>query len=182
MKTRAYLSAALLCWGVPARAANAFVGHYGYMFSYHDDYSAKPSFRGPLEVADLFPSSCQGLEKRMDCAKVGMVELYVLPKKVVAAQLGASDLDAYVAASLADGKKLGLKTRVKRGKRAGMRSALIEMPGHPQPLNTMLLIEGSKVYYRFKYNDKTGAKAALAMADSLKEIQPHDEPPPPGAR
>ena len=175
------VAALLFLASPPARAGNAFMGHYGYMLTYSEDYSANPTFHGPLEVTDLFPSACKGLKKRMDCAKIGMVELYALPKKVVDAQLGTTGFDAYIASIVSDVKKAGLKPRVHRAKRAGFPSAVIEMPGHPQPLNTMLVIEGTKVYYRFKYNDKAGAKAALAMANSLKEVAPHDNPPPPGA-
>jgi len=181
MTSRLLAAAALLCLAAPSRAANAFMGHYGYMLTYSEDYSAKPSFHGPLEVTDLFPSACQGMKSRMDCAKVGMVELYALPKKVVDAQLGTTGFDAYIASIVSDVKKAGLKSRVRRAKRAGLASAIIEMPGHPQALNTMLLMDGKKVYYRFKYNDKAGAKAALAMASSLKEVAPHDNPPPAGA-
>lgn len=169
-----------LAASVPAHAANAFMGHYGYMLTYAEAYSAKPSFHGAIEVADLFPKTCRGLGKRMDCAKIGMVELYVLPKKLVAAEIGAKDFEVYIATIRGDAKKAGIKTRVRRGKRAGFPAATIDMPAHPQPLNAMILIEGAKVYYRFKYNDKTGAKAAAEIADSLKEVAPHDDPPPPG--
>lgn len=186
MKTPSLIVAALLgilLGAAPTlvRAENALMGHYGYMISYSDDYSANPSFHGVMEVVDLFPLTCKGLGSRMACAKIGMVELYAIPKKLVATEYGPKDLSAYVAFSLGDAKKAGIKTRVTRVKRAGFPAAIIRMPNHPQPLNTMLLIEGTKVYYRFKYNDKAGAKAARAMVVSLKEIQPHDNPPPPGA-
>lgn len=174
------IGAAVCAVATPALAANAFMGHYGYMLTYSETYSAHPSFHGAMEVTDLFPKTCRGLTKRMDCAKIGMVELYALPKKLVAADLGVKGFEAYIASIQSDAKEAGIKTRVRRGKRAGLPAATIEMPGHPQPLNTMILIEGSKVYYRFKYNDKTGAKAAAEIADSLKEIAPHDDPPPPG--
>lgn len=169
------LSSLLLA--APLRAENAFMGHYGYMLTYSEDYSANPSFSGDIEKADLFPLKCKGLSRRMDCAKIGMVELAVMPKGLVVESMGAKTFDAYIAGILGDAKKAGIKARVRRDKRAGFPAALIDMPAHPQPLNTMILIEGAKVYYRFKYNDKTGAKAAAAMAASLKEVAPHDNPP-----
>jgi hypothetical protein len=173
----ATLLGALLAAPIRARADNAFMGHYGYMLTYSNDYSAKPSFHGVMEVVDIFPLTCKGLGSRMACAKIGMVELYAIPKSLVATEYGPKDLNAYVTFSLGDAKKAGIETQVTRVKRAGFPATIIRMPNHPQPLNTMLLIEGTKVYYRFKYNDKTGAKAARAMIDSLKEIQPHDNPP-----
>lgn len=174
----ALLGAVLCAAPGPARADNAFMGHYGYLLTYPDDYSPNPSFHGVMEVVDIFPRTCRGLGSRMACAKIGMVELYAIPKSLVATEYGPKDLKAYVAFSLGDAKEAGIETRVTQVKRAGFPAAIIRMPNHPQPLNTMLLIEGTKVYYRFKYNDKTGAKAARAMVDSLKEIQPHDNPPP----
>lgn len=176
------LFAAMAVMPQAARADNAFMGHYGYMLTMPNDYTAKPKFSGELEVADMYPETCIGLRGRMECAKIGMVELYVLPKRIVDKEVGKKGLDAYVSMITTDATKAGLKTRVTRDKRAGFPAALITMPGHPQPLNTMLLIEGSKVYYRFKYNDKTGAKVAKAIAASLKEIAPHDNPPEPGAQ
>ena len=174
----AALLGALLCAApIRARADNAFMGHYGYMLTYSNDYSANPSFHGVMEVVDIFPQTCKGLGSRMACAKIGMVELYAIPKALVATEYGPKNLNAYVEFSLGDAKKAGIETRVTRVKRAGFPAAIIRMPNHPQPLNTMLLIEGTKVYYRFKYNDQTGAKAARVMIDSLKEIQPHDNPP-----
>jgi hypothetical protein len=160
-----------------ARADNAFMGHYGYMLTYSDDYSPNPSFHGVMEVIDIFPRSCKGLGTRMACAKIGMVEVYAIPKALVAKEFGPKNLNAYVAFSLGDAKKAGIETHVTRVKRAGFPAAIIRMPNHPQPLNTMVLIEGTKVYYRFKFNDKTGAGAARAMIDSLKENSPHDNPP-----
>lgn len=175
-------AAAVFAAPAAARAANGFMGHYGYMLTYSETYSAKPSFHGALEVADLFPAACKGLGRRMDCAKIGMVELTVLPKSVVVDTMGTKTFDGYIAAIISDAKKAGLKARVRRVKRAGFPAAVIAFPGHPQPLNEMILIQGSKVYYRFKYNDKAGAKEATAIANSLKEIAPHDNPPEPGAR
>lgn len=161
----------------PLRAENAFMGHYGYMLTYSEDYSAIPSFSGDIEKADLFPLKCKGLSRRMDCAKIGMVELAVMPKAMVVQAVGAKTFDAYIKTVLGDAKEAGLKASLRRDKRAGFPAALIAMPGHPQPLNTMILVEGAKVYYRFKYNGRSGAKAAAAMADSLKELAPHDNPP-----
>lgn len=161
----------------PLRAENAFMGHYGYMLTYSEDYSANPSFSGDIEKADLFPLSCKGLSRRMDCAKIGMVELAVMPKAMVVQAMGARTFEAYISGILGDAKKAGIKATVRREKRAGFPAAVIDMPAHPQPLNAMILIEGAKVYYRFKYNGKSGAKAAAAMADSLKELAPHDNPP-----
>jgi hypothetical protein len=175
------LIAAFCAAPIRAQAANGFMGHYGYLLTLDETYSANSSFQGPIEVTDLFPSACAGLKKRMDCAKLGMVELTVLPKKIVFAEIHAKDFDAYIATTLRGAKDKGLKTRVRREKRAGFPAVVIEMSGHPQLLNTMLLIEGSKVYYRFKYNDKAGAKTASAIANSLKEIAPHDNPPKSGA-
>lgn len=167
---------------VRARAANAFMGHYGYMLAYDENYSANPAFHGAIEVADIFPKTCRGLKTRMDCAKIGMIDLAVLPKKLIVAETGAKTFDAYLASMLSDAKEAGIKTIVKRGTRAGFPAVTIVMPNHPQALNALILISGSKVYYRFKYNDKTGAKEASAMANSLKEIAPHDNPPEPGTR
>lgn len=175
MKTILLLSSLLLA--APLRAENAFMGHYGYMLAYSDAYSANPSFSGDIEKADLFPLKCKGLSRRMDCAKIGMVELAVMPKAMVVQAMGTKTFEAYIAGIIGDAKEAGIKARARRNKRAGFPAAIIEMPGHPQPLDTMILIEGSKVYYRFKYNGKAGAKAAAAMADSLKELAPHDNPP-----
>lgn len=179
MKT---LLVALLLTSSPAFAANAFMGHYGYMLTMPDGYFAKPSFSGPLEVADMFTAACRGMDSRMACAKVGMVELYAMPKRDVERVTGRKGLDSYLKMITGDAAKAGLEAKVTRRRVAGFPAAVVSMPGHPQPLNTMLLIEGSKVYYRFKYNDKTGAKAAAAMAATLKEVAPNDDPPPPGAR
>ncbi|MBI2788827.1 MAG: hypothetical protein HYX59_09115 [Elusimicrobia bacterium] len=160
-----------------ASADNAFMGHYGYMITYSNAYSARPEFHGAIEAVDLFPLTCKGLKKRMDCAKIGMVELAVMPKALVLETMGAKTFDEYLAGILGDAKAAGIKAKTSRKKRAGFPSALIEMPGHPQPLNMLVLIEGTKVYYRFKYNAKAGEKAAAAMVTSLKEIAPHDNPP-----
>jgi len=70
---------------------------------------------------------------------------------------------------------------VKHGKRSGFPSVSIVMPKHPQPLNAMILVEGSLVYYRFKYHYPENVKIAQALADAIKEVAPHDNPPPPGA-
>lgn len=158
---------------------NAFMGHYGYLLSYPTTYTTDASFQGDIEVAYFSPQACRGMSQRSDCSKIGMVELSALPKKVVAEELGAPDFATYIAKIAEGAKRAGLKTRIARKKQAGLPGALIEMPGHPQALNTMILVEGKKVYYRFKYNAKTGAKLALTLVDSLKELAPHDNPPPP---
>ncbi len=185
MKTRSLAVAGLLgaffgAFTFPAHAANAFMGHYGYLLTYSEAYSAKPAFHGAIEVADLFPLACKGLSSRMACAKIGMVDLAVMPKTLVYAEMNVKTFDAYIASIRADAKTVGLKSRVRREKRAGFPSATIDFPGHPQALNAMILVEGTKVYYRFKYNDKAGAKAASEIANSLKEVAPHDNPPGPG--
>ena len=174
-----FLAAAALVCACPVRAlaVNAFMGHYGYMLTYPVTYSANPTFKGAIEVVDIFPEKCAGLKKRSDCAKLGMIELYALPKGLVEASINAKTLDSYVAAIRKDAKKEGIKSRESRKKRAGFPSALIEMLDHPEPLNTMIVVEGSKVYYRFKFNAKTGAKAAAAIVETLKEVAPHDNPP-----
>ncbi len=179
---KALLLAALAVTPFSARAANGFMGHYGYLLTIPDGFSSKPAFHGAIEVADIYPEACAGLKSKAACAKIGMIDLAVMPIRMVDQDVGKKGFDAYIATVTDAAKEAGIKAFVKRGKRAGFPSVIIAMPGHPQPLNTMILIRGSKVYYRLKYNDKAGAKTAAGIADSLKEIAPHDNPPEPGAQ
>jgi hypothetical protein len=175
------LSAAALAVSGKAAAENGFMGHYGYMITMPDSYSTQPSFAGSIEKADIFPKTCAG-HTRKECDLMGLVELAVLPKRMIAEGEGLKDFKSYTADILNEAKKMGLKTVVKHAKHSGFPAVSIVMPDHPQPLNAMILVEGSLVYYRFKYHYPEHVKIAKALSDAIKEIAPHDTPPPPGAR
>ncbi len=166
----------LLLAASPARAADGFLGHYGYLLTLPEGYSAAPSFKEEAEVVLIIPASCDG-KKPVECAALGLLEVTALPKPMVK-RSGITTLRQYADAVVDSLRKAKLAPKVTRGKSAGFPSTTILMRGHPEPLNAMIMVEGSKVFYRVKFNEKAARKTAERLLSSLKELKPTDEPPP----
>ena len=171
-----FLLGILLCAASAARAADGFVGHYGYLVTIPEGYSTSASFKEEAEVVLFFPSSCER-SSFSECAKVGLLELTVLPKRWVKKD-GISSFKQYIDAVVQGLLRMKAAPGVTRSKINGRPSAKIYMRGIPENLNAMLLLEGSKVYYRVKFRESVSEKTAAGLLSSLSEVQPGDTPPP----
>jgi len=87
-------------------ADNGFMGHYGYLITMPETYTANPKFVGEIEKTDIYPKACAG-HTRAECDQMGLVELAVLTKRFIAKETGMKDFKAYTDDVLNDAKKAG---------------------------------------------------------------------------
>jgi len=166
----------LTCAASPLCAADGFVGHYGYLVTVPEGYRTTPSFKEEAEVVLFFPAACEKITFS-ECAKIGLLELTVLPKRWVKKD-GIASFSQYIPDAIVQGLRRAKATPlVTKGKIAKRPSAKIYMRGLPSSLNGMIMVEGSKVYYRVKFREKVSEKLALDLLASLSEVKPNDDPP-----
>lgn len=167
-----------------ARAQNGFVGHYGYILTVPTSYDVKPTFHGAAEVVVWMPKNClDSHHKKITgaaleaCQKKWTLELDVLPKRWLKEQgFDFKNLNAYKKEIAAGFKKAGGQVVSKDGTTAGFQSVQFSVGGISPDLNNLLVIDGTKVFYRFRFG-AASAKKALQIAGTLKEVAPIDTPP-----
>ena len=166
-------AAAALALSLAAAAALAaptegFRGSYGFYVDVPEGYSSASGMKGEAEVALFYPEKCMSMTLGQ-CYKAGLVELVVIPTTLAQREAGIKNFDGYIDAMVAEAAKAGMTPTATKSRSAGMPSAEIVLSGQAEAMDAMTMLEGSSVYYRFKYHHSAGARILEAMVGSLRD-------------